>query len=163
RLMFSPDGTQLAFFDSSGNVKLWNTTSSHEPPDFQGSLVHPWKIMLRDAESSSHELQTFPRGNLGSFTQSVWWGQGGVQFRSCDSYGRVKLWDSASGHALSIILMQMGLDESEAFGPNVTRLGSAGSDEKVKLWDAIRQQVQNSAPRWGRVWREWVFSADGAR
>jgi WD40 repeat protein len=112
---FSPDGRHLASGDLDGEVKIWDARTGDQRHTFR---AHDGAIMALAFSPDGKCLATGTR-----------YGQ--------DS---VKVWDVSTGRLLHTLAGHANGIEGLAFSPDGERLGSAGVDRTVRLWDVASGQ-----------------------
>jgi WD40 repeat protein len=104
----SPDGQTIAVGDSSGNVYLWNITTTQLLATFKGHTGWVW---------------------------SVAFSPDGKTLASSGTDSSVRLWDVQSGQCLQMLTEHTGCVWSVSFSPDGQRLASGSEDQTVHLWN----------------------------
>ncbi len=108
----SPDGQRIAVGDSSGNIYLWNITTTQLLATFAGHVGWVWSVAF------SPDGSTLASG-------------------SSDS--SVRLWDVQSGQCLQVLTEHTGCVRSVSFSPDGQQLVSGSEDQTVRLWNVQGQ------------------------
>ncbi|MEH2457722.1 WD40 repeat domain-containing protein [Nostoc sp.] len=104
----SPDGQRIAVGDSSGNIHLWNITTTQLLATFEGHMGWVWSIAFS------------PDGNT---------------LASSSSDTSVRLWDVQSGRCLQVLTEHTSCVWSVSFSPDGQRIASGSEDQTVRLWN----------------------------
>lgn len=148
---FSPDGRYFVTGDSSGIVRLWDTTTGKEVRQF----IHPASMdiydvafspdgktivsasmdktaRLWDAETGK-EIRQFSR-----HTDAVWsviFSPDGKTIATASADGTARLWDVQTGEELRRFVGHTAAVENAIFSPDGKFIVTAGDDGLVRLWD----------------------------
>ena len=104
----SPDGQTMAVGDSSGNIYLWNISTTQLLATFSGHIGWVWSVAFS------------PDGNI-------------LASGSTDS--SVRLWDVQSGRCLQVLTEHTGGVRSVAYSVDGQQLASGSEDKTVRLWN----------------------------
>ncbi len=104
----SPDGERIAVGDSSGNIHLWNITTTQLLATFEGHMGWVWSVAFS------------PDGNT---------------LASSSSDTSVRLWDVQSGRCLQVLTEHTSCVWSVSFSPDGQRIASGSEDHTVRLWN----------------------------
>lgn len=104
----SPDGRTIAVGDSSGNIYLWNISTTQLLATFEGHIGWVWSVAFS------------PDGTL-------------LVSGSTDS--SVRIWDVESGQCLQVLTDHKGGVRSVSFGPDGQQFASSSEDKTVRLWN----------------------------
>lgn len=104
----SPDGQMIAVGDSSGNIYLWNITTTQLLATFEGHIGWVWSVAFS------------PDGTL---------------LASSSSDSSIRLWDVQSGQCLQVLTEHIGCVWSVSFSPDGRILASGSDDQTVRLWN----------------------------
>ncbi len=104
----SPDGQTMAVGDSSGNIYLWNISTTQLLATFSGHIGWVWSVAFS------------PDGNM-------------LATGSTDS--SVRLWDVQSGRCLQVLTEHTGGVRSVSFSVDGQQLASGSEDKTVRLWN----------------------------
>jgi WD40 repeat protein len=135
RSAFSPDGTRVAALDSNAKARVWDARTG----DLQAEFL---------VEKYIRELAFTPDGKrLATRADRV-----------------VKIWDVATGTAVSSITGHVGDIYTIAFSPDGSRLVTGSNDRSLRVWDVrTGQEVLNLVDEEAQsVWSA-AFSPDGTR
>jgi len=130
-VVFSPDGQTLASAGTSDDtIRVWKVET--------GELL---KILKEDTRwsLSSEELKIFSKDYYESVTDVAFSPDGKI-IASCN-YKAIKLWDSASGRLLKMLVNHSDWIYSIAFSPDGKQIVSAGRDKTIKISDVATGQV----------------------
>jgi WD40 repeat protein len=104
----SPDGQMMAVGDSSGNIYLWNITTTQLLAIFEGHIGWVWSVIFS------------PDGKT---------------LASSSSDSSVRLWDVESGRCLQVLTEHTGGVRSVSFSPDGQQLASGSEDKTVRVWN----------------------------
>ncbi|MEH2123766.1 NB-ARC domain-containing protein [Nostoc sp.] len=104
----SPDGQRIAVGDSSGNIHLWNITTTQLLATFEGHMGWVWSVAFS------------PDGNT---------------LASSSSDTSVRLWDVQSGRCLQVLTEHTSCVWSVSFSPDGQQIASGSEDRTVRLWN----------------------------
>jgi WD40 repeat protein/transcriptional regulator with XRE-family HTH domain len=107
-LGLSPDGQVIAVGDSSGNIYLWNITTTQLLATFSGHTGWIWSVAF------SADGKTLASGSTDS---------------------SIRLWDVQSGRCLQVLTDHTGCVWSVSFSPDGQQLASGSDDQTVRLWN----------------------------
>jgi eukaryotic-like serine/threonine-protein kinase len=110
RVVFSPDGLQLASADLDGTVKIWSAAGGHR---------FTWRGQGRGVKGLAFSRDG---GRLAA---------GGLDHA-------IRVWDTVSGRGLRTLHGHNDVVASVAFTDDGTRLISTSADRTVKVWDVTR-------------------------
>lgn len=85
----------------------------------------------------------------------------GVSYSRVESDGAARVWDAASGDAVTPPMRHEGTVYSACFSPDGSRVLSAGGDGRARVWDAHTGELLVDSIHPGRVLRLARFSPDG--
>ncbi len=106
-VVFSPDGTRLAFVEAGTTVRVWDAATGQDVL----SLVH-------------HEAVIY----------SVAFNSDGTRLATGGTDGTAIVWDAATGQELVSFVGHTGGVNSVAFSPDGRRLVTAGDDATARVW-----------------------------
>ncbi|MBD1909350.1 MULTISPECIES: NB-ARC domain-containing protein [unclassified Leptolyngbya] len=104
----SPDGEMMAVGDSSGNIYLWNVTTTQLLGTLEGHVGWVWSV---------------------AFSPS------GALLASGCTDSSVRLWDVQSGQCLQLLTDHSGGVRSVSFSPDGQQFASGSEDKTVRLWN----------------------------
>jgi WD40 repeat protein/serine/threonine protein kinase len=135
-LMFSPDGRQLVTASRDG-ARIWDVSTT-QPAGYA-------PVMLKH-EGAVNSARFSPDGK---------W----VVTASADKTGRV--WDAATGGAVSAVLQHDGAVNDAAFSPDGQTAATASADHTSRLWDAATGSATTKPMNSGSGASQVRFSPDG--
>lgn len=143
RIVFAPNGEELAAIDDDGRLRIWNLKTQSPRLDLQ---AHPHLIFDVAYSADGTHLVT-----------------AGGQFYMHGDAGQVKVWNAGDGSLIREFVANTGAYYAAAFTPDTQRIMAAGEDGRVHIWDyatgeealALRGHVEAI---WGLA-----VSADGLR
>ncbi len=133
RLMFSPDGAQLAAYDWPGNFHLWRVAN--------GAALSEWRVTEGVAQVWSYS----PDGRL---------------LASGGDDNLISVWDTASGRRVAALRWHKAEIKALAFAPDGRTLASASQDLTLKLWHVPTWRELGTAWR-GAVFTFLAFGGEG--
>ena len=115
RVVFSPDGSELATADSDGGVRLWDPATGQVRRDLSGHKSSVWPPVYR---------------------------RDGGQLATSSNDGTTRLWDPATGQCRHVLRGHGRRVTSVTFSADGTLLAAGGNDGVVRLWDPATGQVR---------------------
>jgi WD40 repeat protein/tRNA isopentenyl-2-thiomethyl-A-37 hydroxylase MiaE len=168
----------LATADTNNEIRLWNTTDTHQQLTLKGhtrwvQTVMPSSagdrlasgsfdqtIRLWDADTGQC-LDTL-KGHAGPVV-SVAFNPDGSRLASASLDGTIKLWNVQTGQCLKTLEDHAGEVYAVCFSPNGRIMASGATDKSIKLWDTSTGKcLQTLVGHNDHVWSV-AFSADGNR
>jgi len=116
KMVFSPDGTTLAF-PRGNTVQVYDT--------------HPLRL-IRGLRGHTGEVASVVFSPDGKILASTSWDQ------------TIRLWDRSSGALIATLAGHQGAVASAVFSPDGTVLASASADHNIKLWNLATWEVQRT-------------------
>jgi len=176
---FSPDGTQIVSAGTDWLAKVWDATTGKElrtleghtgqvdsvtfSPDGERVLSGSKDKTLREwAAETGRLIRTF-RGHTGEVRTVTYSPDGGQIASGGDVDTPLELWNAGVDDGSLTSEGHVGIVTALAFSPDGSRFVSAGSDQKMKLWDAATGHLLDEFkgdPGWGLC---LAFSRDGRR
>ena len=167
-------GTQFASVSWDSFVRIWNVQNGRKeteipshPKPISSVAFHPdgfmlatgcWDGILRQWNVATGQRRAIMRGHLSSI-KAVAYSADGRYIASCSIDGECRLWNSLAGSQVGLISARIS---SLYFSPNGSKLASAGSDGRVRVFSSTIGQCQmiirNEA--WGPV-ASLVIHPDG--
>ncbi len=151
RVVFSPDGGELATADSDGGVRLWDPATGHLRHELTGHKSSVWPPVYRgdgaQLATSSNDGTTrlwdpatgqcrhLLRGH-GRRVTSVTFSADGQLLAACGNDGVVRLWDPATGQVRRVLSGVADRLVSAVFSPVGSLLATASNDGGVYLWNS---------------------------
>lgn len=142
-LVFSPDGSLLAFGSQDGNVRLWNLAANTIPTSYSVTPANTTPA----APPAALSLAFSPDGSL---------------LAAGNSLGTLLVWTLATGEARSFDTQDQAAN-AVAFSPDGKWIAVGGNDATVQLWDAVQgARVRSFQGHTGPV-LSVAFSPDGSQ
>jgi WD40 repeat protein/serine/threonine protein kinase len=141
---FSPDGKLLATGSSDKTVRIWKITSTAQSTTFEEKKGR--SIIPLPGECCVKSLVFSPNGELlaSASGRSIPLSKGNSPLPLLKSSGRVDIWETVSGRAISTLKGETGGTLSLAFSPNRTVLAGGSWDGMIRLWE-VRSGQEISA------------------
>ncbi|EUC28633.1 hypothetical protein COCCADRAFT_40879 [Bipolaris zeicola 26-R-13] len=133
-VVFSPDGTSLAFVSHYEAAQIWDARSGQ---------------CLQILEGHSE------------WVRSVAFSPDGTRLASASDDKTVKIWDAHSGQCLQTLKGHRDRVNSVAFSPDRTKLASASDDTTIKIWDAKNGERLQTFEEHDNWVSSVAFSPDG--
>ncbi|MCK9921051.1 TIR domain-containing protein [Frankia sp. AgPm24] len=175
RLVFHPDGTQLATADEAGDIRLWDTATGELDQELTG---HDYPVYTVDYHPDGAELASGDTGGV-VWVWSLPSGQGriiarhtgavyrvgfspdGTMLSSGDSDGVLRLTSTATDTRLHTLAAHRGSVWPAVFHPDSQRLVSASNDGTARIWQTRTGTCLATVTGHGRRLTAVRFSADG--
>src|SRR5262249_1453764 len=155
-IVFSPDGTLLAFTTSENAIEVWDPTNNRNLLTVVGhtNIVYNLAFSPDGKQIATVSLDGTARIwdvatplSLGLTTTNaailqlegingLAFSPDGKQIATATSDGPTKVWDTHSGTLLYSLSGHSGAVQSIAFSPDGTELATAGTDTTARLWKA---------------------------
>ena len=129
------DGKTVAYGDSVGAIRMWDTTTGHLSFSVTGHNTGISKLVF----SSD-----------------------GAMLASADVSGRIRLWDVRGAHVRYDLLGHTGSTWSLAFSPDGQYLASGGEDAALRVWDTAKGSLRTTHTRNQPIFA-LAFSPDNKR
>ncbi|MGP0089718.1 MAG: caspase family protein [Xanthobacteraceae bacterium] len=176
---FSPDGSRIVSGSQDKTAKLWDAATGQLLLTFVGHAGPLDSVAF--SPDGVHLLSGVPQSTAGGDNTVKLWNASGQLLRTFQGrpagssvafspdggrvlsggYGRMTLWDAASGDVLQTFGEGLSSSRSAALSPDGTSMLSAGSDGTVRLWDAATGQLLRTfTGHTAYVWSV-AFSPDG--
>ncbi|MBD2038277.1 WD40 repeat domain-containing protein [Leptolyngbya sp. FACHB-321] len=172
RVLFSPDGQQLATSGYDGTARLWDTNGKplatlqgHQGPVLNVVFSPDGKQLATSGvdgtarlwDTNGKPLATL-QGHQG-FVSSVVFSPDGQQLATSGYDGTARLWDT-NGQPLATLKGHQGRVSSVVFSPDGQQLATSGDDGTARLWDTNGKPIAALKAHQGFV-SSVVFSPDG--
>jgi WD40 repeat protein len=139
----TPDGKTLASGDKNGVVKVWDTATGKE------------LLTLKGQKGDTASLLFSPDGK----TLAV--GGGDFDKEAKKSHGEIRLWDLATGKAITVIDCAQHRVFALAYSADGSVLASCSSDGSVILWEAATGRKKSDLGKNPQGGASLAFSPDG--
>jgi WD40 repeat protein len=143
---FSPDGKRVVTASFNGEARLWDAESGQSIGE---PMKHGGKVWSAQFSLDGQRVVTACGDNLVTYPPIL--------------SNTARVWDAATGQALSEPMKHDGMVHSAQFSPDGQRVVTASFDKTARVWDAATGQALSEPMRHGGKVLSAQFSPDGQR
>jgi HEAT repeats/WD domain, G-beta repeat/WD40-like Beta Propeller Repeat len=152
RVVWSPDGTEIAATNTVGSVQIWDTTSGRTISTFRGDFLkvlslgwpsdHSLLVAVQGADrtiqawnalTGKRILRTLPLQGIAS---AATWSPDGSQIAFDGGDNTVQIWNIITGKRLVTYTGHTDRVTALSWSPDGSEIASASADRTVQVWNA---------------------------